>query len=328
MPCMHPNTELRIEERTHRLAEEQRAKGKPTISRYLTKEQFLDRAAELGWVYDDDRYLIGTLYDTFADDPENVNVLMSFTRSEAWTDYGRRLCINGLEKGLSSESITDEQREKINEALNRNDWKNIEFDDDALSDIFEDRYGIRYESFEGVIDPFNRPYNKILTDTRVYKTLIDADIAEQKELARKNSFANDYTKNDFIEGYRRKGRIADADDDFFGTVYDELSEVPDGKALLIDMMNIPAWEAATQKKQYVVQNYDDVFIVEGSEVIEYLNTDGVQETEKLDDFEVENEDLIEEETPIPTAESTGENTNDPEKSEIKKEGIIPLTDSA
>lgn len=282
MPCMHPNTELRIEERTHRLAEEQRAKGKPTISRYLTKEQFLDRAAELGWVYDDDRYLIGTLYDTFADDPENVNVLMSFTRSEAWTDYGRRLCINGLEKGLSSESITDEQREKINEALNRNDWKNIEFDDDALSDIFEDRYGIRYESFEGVIDPFNRPYNKILTDTRVYKTLIDADIAEQKELARKNSFANDYTKNDFIEGYRRKGRIADADD----------------------------------------------FIVEGSEVIEYLNTDGVQETEKLDDFEVENEDLIEEETPIPTAESTGENTNDPEKSEIKKEGIIPLTDSA
>ena len=164
MLCMHPNTELRIEERTHRLAEEQRAKGKPTISRYLTKEQFLDRAAELGWVYDDD---------------------------------------------------------------------------------------------------------------------------------------------------------------FFGTVYDELSEVPDGKALLIDMMNIPAWDAATQKKHYVVKNYDDDFIVEGSEVIEYLNTDGVQETEKFDDFEVENEDLIEEETPILTAESTGDNTNDPEKSEIKKEGIIP-----
>lgn len=33
--------------------------------------------------------------------------------------------------------------------------------------------------------------------------------------------------------------------------------------------------------------------------------------------------MIEEETPIPTTESTGENTNDPEKSEIKKEGIIP-----
>lgn len=237
-----------IEERTHRLAEEQRAKGKPTISRYLTKEEFLDRAAELGWVFDDDQYFLGTLYDTFADDPENVNVLMSFTRSDAWSDFGRKLCINGLEKGLSSESITDEQREKINEALNRNDWKNTEFDDDALSDIFEDRYGVRYESFEGVIDPFNRPYNKILTDARVYKTLIDADIAEQKELARKNSFANDYTKNDFIEGYRRKGWIADADDDFFGTVYDELSEVPDGKALLIDMMNIPAWDVATQKK--------------------------------------------------------------------------------
>ena len=236
-----------IEERTHRLAEEQRAKGKPTISRYLTKEEFLDRAAELGWVFDEDRYFLGTLYDTFADDPENVKILMSFTRSDAWSDFGRSLCIRDLEKDLSSQSITDEQREKINEALNRNNWKNTEFDDDALSDVFEDRYGVRYESFEGVLDPFKRPYNKILKDTQKYNTLIEADIEEQKELAKKNSFANDYTKESFIDKYRHKGWIADADDEFFGAVYDELSEVPEGKALLTDMINIPAWDVKTQK---------------------------------------------------------------------------------
>lgn len=236
-----------IEERTHRLAEAERAKGKPTFSRYISKERFLEGTAELGWIAEDDKYVLGTLYDTFADDPENVKILMSFTRSEAWNDFGRGLCIRDLEKDLSSPSITDEQREKINEALNRNDWKNIELDDDALSDIFEERYGVRYESFNGRLEPFRQPYNKILKDTQKYNTLIEADIEEQKELAKKDSFANDYTKESFIDKYRHKGWIADADDEFFGAVYDELSEVPEGKALLTDMINIPAWDVKTQK---------------------------------------------------------------------------------
>ncbi len=241
-----------FEERIHRLAEAERKKGKPKMNSYLSKQQFLNGAAIMGWVYVEDQEFIGTLYDTFADDPENLNILTNFTKLDAWTGFARDLTIGSLEKNLASEKVTDEQRKKINDALNKDDWKNAEVDDDALSDICEEHHGIRYEELDGQIDPFKDVYNVIHRDADKYKSRIEADEAQQKRRAElekkeKDTFSKDFTKEAFKSEYRCKGWFSEADDVYFGALYDELGDLPQAKPLLTDIINIPVWDSETQK---------------------------------------------------------------------------------
>lgn len=222
------------------------------MNSYLSKQQFLNGAAIMGWVYVEDQEFIGTLYDTFADDPENLNILTNFTKIDAWTGFARDLTIGSLEKNLASEKVTDEQRKKINDALNKDDWKNAEVDDDALSDICEEYHGIRYEDLDGQIDPFKDVYNVIHRDADKYKSRIEADEAQQKRRAEleekeKDTFSKDFTKEAFKLEYRCKGWFSEADDVYFGALYDELGDLPQAKPLLTDIINIPVWDSETQK---------------------------------------------------------------------------------
>ena len=232
-----------ISERVHRLAEEERAKGKPKMSSYIkTNEDFARAAVTVGWGYEEDVAFMLALYDTFADSPEHADILFRVLSTEAWEPYYRKSLQDEFIKYINENpNVTAEQKETLLKTINDTKWDSIERDDEELESFYEQAHGIPYGTSDSQILPAEKERRQYLTDLERYNTRIQNDEKEQRKNAKKNkadSFANNYTREQFLELAILNGWVLESDMELFGPLYDELSEDPAAKGVLIDIVNI------------------------------------------------------------------------------------------
>ena len=242
-----------ISERVHRLAEDERAKGKPRMRNYIkTNEDFARAAVTVGWGYEEDVDFMLTLYDTFADSPEHTGILFRVLSTEAWDPYFRKSLQDEFIKYINENpNVTAEQKEKLLGTINNSKWDTLERDDEELESFYEQAHGIPYGSSDSLILPAEKERRQYLTDLERYNTRIQNDEKEQRKNAKKNkadSFANNYTREQFLELAILNGWVLESDMELFGPLYDELSEDPAAKGVLIDIVNIPVFDLEEQKK--------------------------------------------------------------------------------
>ncbi|MBQ6675442.1 MAG: hypothetical protein IJM75_04865, partial [Ruminococcus sp.] len=242
-----------ISERVHRLAEEERAKGKPKMRNYIkTNEDFARAAVTVGWGYEEDIDFMLTLYDTFADSPEHTGILFRVLSTEAWAPYFRKSLQDEFIKYINENpNVTAEQKEKLLKTINDTKWDSIERDDEELESFYEQAHGIPYGTSDSLILPAEKERRQYLIDTQRYETRIQNDEREQRENTKKNttpSFASEYEKNWFLAVAAANGWSLESDMEFFGALYDELGKDPDSKNIFIDIVNIPVFDLEEQKK--------------------------------------------------------------------------------